>query len=154
MTRKEAREQAFLLLFEGSFQPEDSLEAVLERAKEGRGQQWNGFSGRLAEAALDHRDEIDGLIELHSSNWKKTRISRVMLALLRVAVGEMLYIDETPDSIAINEAVELAKKYGGDQEYQFANGVLGGIAKSRPVPKPEPKSLKTENLPSETEDKP
>ena len=61
--------------------------------------------------------------------WSKERISRVALAIMRLAVYEMLYVDDIPVSVSINEAVELAKKYGGDEDSSFVNGVLGGISR-------------------------
>jgi len=75
--------------------------------------------------------EIDEKIAEHSKSWKISRMSGLDRAVLRLAVFEMLYDEEIPESVAINEAVELAKVYGSDDSYKFVNGVLGGIAKEK-----------------------
>ena len=74
--------------------------------------------------------ELDEKISAHAKGWKISRMSGTDLAVLRLAVYEMLYDEETPTGAAINEAVELSKLYGSDDSYKFVNGVLGGIAKT------------------------
>jgi len=81
-------------------------------------------------AVLSKLETIDELISQHSKKWKIERMSRVDLSILRLAVFEMQYREDIPNSVAINEAVELAKKYSGDQSPSFVNGVLGSIASS------------------------
>lgn len=128
MTRRESRELAFQLLFERSFS-EDDVGTILERAEEAREVKASAFARALAEGAQAHMDESDAAITGASKRWNAARISRVATAILRLAVYEMRYVPETPVSIAINEAVELAKTYGGSDEAAFVNGVLGGIAR-------------------------
>lgn len=128
MTRREARELAFILLFERSF-TESTVRELLVNAGEARDVEENAFSLSLAEGAEAHLSEIDEMISAHSLKWSKGRISRVALAILRLAVYEMLYVEDIPVSVSINEAVELAKKYGGDEDSSFINGVLGGISR-------------------------
>ena len=82
------------------------------------------------EAVQDHHEEIDKKIEDNLDNWKFDRIAKADLAILRTAVAEMLYVDSIPVSVSINEAVNLAKKYGDERSYKFVNSVLGKIAKS------------------------
>lgn len=77
---------------------------------------------------IENQESIDALIVQCTQNWEVDRIGKIELAILRVAVFEMLY-DEMPISVAINEAVELAKKYGEDHSSKFVNGVLGQVAK-------------------------
>ncbi|MBQ8917258.1 MAG: transcription antitermination factor NusB, partial [Oscillospiraceae bacterium] len=78
------------------------------------------------------RQELDEMITSFSTKWKVERLSRVSRALLRMAVAEILQDDQdVPVSVSINEAVELAKKYGGDDDAPFVNGVLGAFARSR-----------------------
>lgn len=132
MTRKEAREQAFALVFENCFQ-DLPLEEMLENAADGRDLTISAFAKSLVQTVLDHRQEIDREIEAHSKNWKIKRIPRINLAILRLAVGEIRYVSEIPDSVSVNEAVELAKKYSGEEDYGFINGVLGGLLRSQPV---------------------
>lgn len=132
MTRKEAREQAFALVFENCFQ-DLPLEEMLENAADGRDLTVSAFAKSLVQTVLDHRQEIDREIEAHSKNWKIRRIPRINLAILRLAVGEIRYFPDIPDSVSVNEAVELAKKYSGEEDYGFINGLLGGLLRSRPL---------------------
>ena len=128
MTRREAREIAFALLFENTFS-EKGIEAVIEDAKEAETLAPNDFSVSLAMGTVERIEEIDQKIEEASHKWSTGRMSRVSLSVIRLAVYEMIFEDATPVSVSINEAVELAKKYGGEEEAAFVNGVLGGIAK-------------------------
>lgn len=77
----------------------------------------------------DHRVEIDGIIEQSSKNWKIKRMSKVDLTILRLAVYEIYYVKDIPNNVAINEAVELAKKYSGDEAPAFINGLLANVIK-------------------------
>ena len=81
-------------------------------------------------AVQDHHEEIDRLIEANLDRWSLDRIAKTDLAILRTAVAEMLYIDDIPTGVSINEAVNLARKYGDDRSYAFINSVLGKIARS------------------------
>lgn len=128
MKRSEAREAAFLLVFEKSFS-EDALAEIIDAAGEARDMRLSAFAQGLAEGAVSHQEEIDALISAHAHNWHVSRLTKVSLAVLRVAVYELLYGEGTPEAVAINEAIELAKKYAGDEEAAFVNGVLGGVAR-------------------------
>ena len=128
MTRRESRELAFILLFEKSF-TEDTIADILQNAEEARELFADEFAIGLAQGAVERVDEIDALISEHSHKWSTSRLSRVALAVMRLAVYEMLYCDDIPVSVSINEAVELAKQYGGDADATFINGVLGGISR-------------------------
>ncbi len=129
MTRREARELAFVLLFEREFCEKDMAD-IYEDAIEAREIEQNDFSLCLAQLAVEHLEEIDQLIDTHSHKWNRARMSKVALTILRCAIAEMRYMPETPVSVVINEAVELAKKYGGDEDYTFVNGLLGGVART------------------------
>lgn len=128
MTRREARETAFALLFENTFS-EDGIEAVIADAKEAETLQPDAFAESLAVGTATKQAEIDAKIEEASHKWKVGRMSRVSVSVMRLAVYEILYLDDIPVSVSINEAVELAKKYGGEEDAAFVNGVLGGIVK-------------------------
>lgn len=128
MTRREARELAFVLLFERSFS-DDTIADILENAGEARDIVADGFAVSLAEGAVEHLDEIDEMISANAHNWSRERLSRVALSILRLAIYEMVFVDDIPVSVSINEAVELAKCYGGDADASFINGVLGGVAR-------------------------
>ena len=129
MTRREARELACVLLFERSF-GELSVKEILEASAEARDVAADDFALRLAEGAEVRFEELDDLIAQNARNWSTERISRVALAIMRLAIYEMQYEENIPVSVSINEAVELAKKYGGDEDASFINGVLGGVARS------------------------
>lgn len=77
-----------------------------------------------------HREEIDKDIRKFSINWKLERMARIDVAILREAITELKYIDDVPDAVAINEAVELAKIYGTDKAPKFINAVLGKVAET------------------------
>lgn len=144
-SRRESREQAFLLVFERSFSEEVPAEEVMENALEARGYKASAFASLLFTGVSEHKAEIDALIEEHSHKWKTTRLSRVALSVLRLAVFELLYCEDIPVSVSINEAVELAKSYAGEEEVAFINGVLGGVVRAC-----QPK--KTEAQPAEPVD--
>jgi len=81
-------------------------------------------------AVQDHHDEIDTIISENLDKWSIDRIAKTDLAILRTAVAEMLYVESIPVSVSINEAVNLAKKYGDERSYAFINSVLGKISRS------------------------
>lgn len=82
-------------------------------------------------AVQDHHEEIDKLISENLDKWSLDRIAKTDLAILRTAVAEMLYVDSIPERVSINEAVNLAKKYGDERSYAFINSVLGKISRNR-----------------------
>ena len=128
MARRKSRELAFILLFERCFDETD-MQDIIDRAIEARDIEPDEFAIRLAQGADDCRVQSDALIEEFSHRWSKNRLSKVALAILRLALYEMLYVDESPVSVAINEAIELAKMYGEDDEPPFINGILGAVAR-------------------------
>ena len=109
MTRREARELAFILLFEMSFTGEP-VGTILENAAESRDVEGDAFALSLAEGAAAHLEEEDTLISAFSRKWNKDRLSRVALSpIMRLAIYEMEHEENIPVSVSINEAVELAK---------------------------------------------
>ena len=83
-------------------------------------------------AFADHMEEVDAVIEANAEHWHKDRIAKVDLAVLRVAIAEMAFAeDPTPEGVAINEAVNIAKKFGSEESGRFVNGVLGNYSRSR-----------------------
>jgi len=87
------------------------------------------YIDRVIWGTLEKQAELDGVIENFLKGWEVARISRVDLALLRLAIYEMLVEADVPLGVAVNEAVELAKMYGGDDSPAFVNGVLGNVAR-------------------------
>lgn len=130
MTRREAREQAFILVFEKSFNEQAEITELIELAKEFGVIEDDEFLEALVKATYDKQNEIDEHISKNAKGWKLNRISKVSLAILRLALAEILYFDDIPAGVSINEAVELAKKYATDDDASFVNGLLGTVARS------------------------
>ncbi len=128
ISRYKKREQAVLLVFEKLFTDAD-IDEIADNIIDSRDEFYSDYAIECAKAIEEKLSDIDSHISSHlSKGWKISRISRTALAVLRVAVYEMIYVDEVPVSVAINEAVELCKKYSVD-DASFVNGVLGAIAK-------------------------
>lgn len=130
MTRSQEREQAFILLFEKGFNPELSVDDLKELSLESEFILDSDFTVSLASTAVSNVGEIDAKINEFAKGWTTSRITKVSLSILRIAVCEMLYFDDIPASVSINEAVELAKQYASPEDSKFINGVLGSIEKS------------------------
>ena len=128
MTRHESRQEAFCLLFERIF-TDATLEEVMENAVEGRDATLSAYAVELATTADSHQEELDAIIEPKLKKWKLNRISKVSLAALRLAVSELHYEENIPVSVVINEAVERTKRFSGEEDASFVNGVLANIAK-------------------------
>ncbi len=129
MTRREARKEAFCLLFEQAVSGE-AVEVIIQAANEARDLAPDPFSEALAYGAEEHLPELDLLITENLKGWSLRRLSKVALSLLRMAVFELMYQRDTPVSVIINEAVELAKTYGGQGDSAYVNGVLGSVART------------------------
>ena len=134
MTRKRIRENLYIMLFQTNFY-EDSdhtqqAEIYLEDLSDPDAtKKANAELKDRFEQVLSHLEEIDKKIEEKSKGWVLSRIAKVDLTILRLAVFEMVYDEQVPAGVAINEAVELSKKYGTDKSYRFVNGILASIAK-------------------------
>ena len=116
------------IIFERLFTDSD-IDEIADNIIDSRDEYYSDYAIDIAKAIENNLSEMDELISSHlSKGWKISRISRISLAILRVAAYEMKFVDEVPVSVAINEAVELAKKYSVD-DASFINGVLGAIAK-------------------------
>ena len=130
LPRREARENAFLLAFSQTFGDIPLQEALLNNTEDEE-HPVDGFSKLLLNAYYDHSAEVDDEIRAHLRNWTMERLPRVSLTVLRLALAEMLYGDEKKVAVVINEAVELTKKYGADEDHQFVNGLLGTVAREQ-----------------------
>ncbi len=129
MTRRQAREQAFVLMFEKSFRQDEDVLDIAEAAFEDEQLEKDDFALKLAKLTDEKIEDIDIYIEKYSRGWSIKRIPKVSLAILRIAICEMLYIDDVPVSVSINEAVELAKTYAAENDSSFINGILGSISR-------------------------
>ena len=131
MNRIQQREQAFFLLFQNQFrlsieEEDNSIELYSENVE-----QVGDYAIELYHGVLDKQEEIDEIISSFSNGWKINRLPKVNLSILRLAVYEMKYEEDVPDSVAINEAVELCKKYSGKEDSAFINGILGSYSRSK-----------------------
>ncbi|MCI9271970.1 MAG: transcription antitermination factor NusB [Dorea sp.] len=131
MKRTELREHIFKLVFGVEFHPEEELEEQIQlylEQKEIDGERDREYIAGKAQAIAAHIEEIDRLINQHSTGWKTKRMNKADLSVLRLAVYEMKMDEDVPVSVAINEAVELAKRFGGEDSSSFINGVLAKLA--------------------------
>ena len=131
MTRREIRENVFKMLFRVEFHEQEEMNEQLVLFGE--------ELDALKEADLSYIrnkcndifskiEEIDSAINEVATGWKTSRMGKVDLSIIRLAVYEIKFEDDIPTKVSINEAVELAKKYGGDESPAFVNGILGKIA--------------------------
>jgi len=126
--RRNAREMALQLLYQGEFHPEGDLAPFWPKVHPDA----RAFAERLTEGVRRHRARIDGLIRMHAKNWSPDRMTLVDRSILRLSIFEILYLEETPRTVAINEAVEIAKKYGAEDSGAFVNGILDQIHPALP----------------------
>ncbi len=136
MGRRETRDATVKFIFSDDF---SQVRKDMETAEERINNFFRDYDGcapeeidmkyvnHVAEGIAEHKEEIDKLISEHTENWATDRMAKIDIAILRVAIFEMLYMEEIPASVSINEAVELGKKYSHDDAGTFINGILGGI---------------------------
>lgn len=125
MKRHIAREKACQILYQidiNEIEPKKAIEHVLEQ------QESDVFLSLLVEGVMKNKLKIDTQISEHLENWSLSRIASVEKTVLRIAVYEILFLDDVPVNVSINEAVELAKKYGDEKSGKFVNGVLSKIS--------------------------
>ncbi|MGL4799188.1 MAG: transcription antitermination factor NusB [Cellulosilyticaceae bacterium] len=131
MTRREARELIMKMLFETAFHPERDNKEILSHYLTGVTGKVKGFIEKEYLGVIEHEKEIDEMIIQSSEHWSITRIAKVDLMLLRMAIYELKWCEDVPAKVAINEAIEISKVYSTDNSPKFINGVLGKI--SQPV---------------------
>ena len=129
MTRHEAREQAFAVIFEKSFNEDASFQEIIDGAQECELVKINGFASSLLNILEENFEKIDKTISESLVNWSLQRLPKVSLAVLRLAVAEILFNDDVPVSVSVNEAVEIAKTFGSEEDASYINGVLSSIVK-------------------------
>ncbi len=129
MTRKQAREEAFILIFEKAFN-NNSVEDILNLAAEVRSLEPDDYIKTVFFGVFQNLEYIDSLISKNARGWKIERISKTALSVLRLAIFEIKFIDEIPESVSVNEAVEILKKYATKEDASFVNGILSTVLKS------------------------
>lgn len=125
--RRKARKDALEILYEKEI-TEQPIDVIIKNRKLARGEEPNEFTIRLVEGVYKHQQQIDNIIRDHTDNWALERMPIVDRNLIRIGLYEMLYEEDIPYSVSINEAVELAKIYGMEESSKFVNGILGRIA--------------------------
>ena len=130
MNRKQARENAFILLFESECRDDETALEIYEYAESLSDFELNDYVKTVFFGVHERRKEIAELIDPNLVGWNKKRISPVSRALLSLSVYEMLALDDVPAKVSINEAFELSKKYDDEKTYVFVNGVLNAVAES------------------------
>ena len=128
MKRSEMREQAFLLTFEGLFSSGENIDEVIELYSENV-EAVSKYAKDVFTGVKSSIDKYNEVINKYSKSWKVSRLPKVTLAILYVALYEMENVEDVADSIAINEAVELAKKYAGENDASYINGILGAVSR-------------------------
>lgn len=131
MSRSELREHIFKMIFGIEFSSEEQVEEqlllYLDQLEDVSEKDYS-YMLEKAKAVVAHVDEIDQMINDASTGWKTNRMNKVDLSILRLAVYEMKMDEDVPVKVAINEAVELGKRFSGDEGPSFINGVLGKLA--------------------------
>ncbi|RBW70608.1 transcription antitermination factor NusB [Bacillus taeanensis] len=126
MKRRIAREKAVQSLFQidmSSTDRDEAIENVLE------GEERDSFLVQLVYGTTDHLEEIDNILKDHLEKWTLNRVANVDRAILRLAVHEMMFEKDIPVNVSMNEAIELAKVFSGEESSRFINGVLSKIIK-------------------------
>lgn len=143
MSRRIARENAIKFLYSTVFNKNENIYEQLQEFLNSANSMEEDFSGNamgkndtqfaedLIKGTLERLEIIDRHIEQNAVGWTKDRIAKVDLAILRLAIYEILFRDDIPDSVAVNEAVELSKKYSTDESGGFINGILGKIIRNK-----------------------
>jgi N utilization substance protein B len=131
MTRREIREHIFLMLFRKDFHEvselNEQMELYISELEKPTLEEYAYLTTRF-HSVMERLDEIDAILSEAASGWKLNRMNKVDLTLLRLAVFEMRFDEDIPVKVAINEAVEMAKTFGGDESPGFINGVLAKLA--------------------------
>ena len=128
VSRRKQREIAVQLLFEMKMQKEDNIPFVISyfESRELDVRSYT-YTMEIARNYLAHRDEIEQILEENVQNWRIERVGKTEISIIRVATVEMLYHDDVPAPVAINEAVEIAKRFSDEKAYRFVNKVLRNV---------------------------
>ena len=127
LKRKEAREVVVGLLFETEFKTEENSSEIFAISTENREIPEDEYIKAAYFGVCENKEKIDELIGAHSNGWKTHRLTRLSRSVMRLAVYEMLFCEDIPYSVSINEAIELTKKFDDPKAKAFVNGVLNSI---------------------------
>ena|ERR1700682_1545900 len=128
--RRKARELALQMLYQYdlSGNTPDTIVATFEELQKAKGNT-REFATKIFRGTVDHMAKIDEMIQQQADNWRLSRMAVVDRNIIRMSVYEFLHEDDTPKLVIIDEAIEIAKKFGTDKSSQFINGILDGILK-------------------------
>ncbi len=141
-------------LYEWDFRPDEKIDAILERNIKNFNEDCDkDFIIDSTKGIIEHLKEIDDVIAKTAPEWPIEQVAIIDKTILRISIYELLYADEVPPKVAINEAVELAKGYGSESSFKFVNGVLGTLFRNDPRFKDMQEDLTLLDLASGEEDK-
>ena len=136
MNRRQARENVFYLVFEKEFQKDNTTaEELFQTAIDIGVIEYDEYTESVFYGVISELELLDSKIEENSKGWKLDRLSKITIAIMRICVYEMLFCDDIPFNISINEAVELAKKFDYEKAPSFINGVVNKIAEKEGLKK-------------------
>ncbi len=130
MSRRTAREHIFKIIFQTEFYKEEEIDDAIEIYKENienSNESDMKFIKDEIKGIMENKGVIDDTINRYAQGWEVGRLAKVDLAILRLAVYEILYVDDIPNRVTVNEAVELTKTFSSDKSPAFVNGVLGRV---------------------------
>ncbi len=126
--RRRSRELALQVLYQLDITKQDAIKAIAQsRDHFSEKEERDGFAERIVLGVLEHGQEIDRLIEQYSENWRLDRMSMIDRNILRMALFELLYCEDIPPKVTLDEAIELGKRYGSGDSGSFINGILDRI---------------------------
>ena len=131
MNRTDARERVMYILYRTDVLNETDRSVIQGWIEDENFDKQQAYAENIIYSCLDNVAAIDECIDKFSDTWNTKRMAKTDLAILRLAVCEILYWDDVPDPVAANEAVDLAKKYGTDDAPVFINGILGSLIRSK-----------------------
>lgn len=133
MSRKKARDNAFKCIYELEFIKDKSLDDILSNCYEenNNSEEEKQYIQMILNGVKENIEKIDSIILSKLKNWSLDRIAKIDLAILRLAIYEILYVDSIPDKVSANEAVELAKTYGNNDSKSFVNGVIAKVIEDK-----------------------
>ncbi len=131
MTRRQAREIIFSLIYESDFHPDASFAEIYNEAITDRAFEENAYVRATFFGMEEELSALDEAITTYAVKWKAERISKVSRAIMRLCIYEMLHADDVPPEVAINEAIEIAKIYDDNKAPAFINGVVNAFARAK-----------------------
>lgn len=131
MKRSKARELLMQMLFEMDIQNDFSIDKKSKFMQNNGMEEAGDYFDGVCRSVLEHQEEIDAIINRYGKKWSISTMGKVDVAVLRLAVAELFFSKTAPDSVVINEAIELGKKFGGENSGKFINGILGSMVRER-----------------------